>query len=106
MPEKRGAKRRDAQWSYPRPFLGRGTLSAVVSMTCRRLWSEFPDLSQSGRISHHSYLPVVAAGAIDQAPDLDAFGLGVEVMIFVALFTALGLFAVNWIMKTIRGSDR
>lgn len=49
-------------------------------------------------------VPLLAA-AIDPAPNFSAFGAGVELMVFVALFTVGALLTLNWIIKTIRGSS-
>lgn len=50
-----------------------------------------------------AFLPI---GAIDPAPDLGAFAAGVELVIFTTLFTIMTFLVVNWIVKTMRGSDQ
>lgn len=46
-----------------------------------------------------------ALAAIDPNPDFSAFGAGVELMIFTALFTIGALLVLNWIIKTMRAGD-
>lgn len=50
--------------------------------------------------------PVGVIAAIDPSPNLGAFGAGVELGIFTALFTIGSLLVVNWIVKTMRSSNR
>lgn len=44
--------------------------------------------------------------AIDPAPNFSAFSAGVELAIFTALFTIGSLLVLNWIIKTMRSSNR
>jgi hypothetical protein len=46
-----------------------------------------------------------ALAAIDPSPDFGSFTAGVELMVFVALFTIGAFLVVNWIIKTMRGSE-
>lgn len=89
-----------------RPLLGR--LSSPVVRTLIYLGSLVPNRFASSRISDLSS-PLPAGGsilaAIDAAPNLSAFGAGLEIMIFAALFTVGALLVVNWIIKTMRSSD-
>jgi hypothetical protein len=50
--------------------------------------------------------PVGVIAAIDPSPNFSAFGAGVELGIFTALFTIGSLLVVNWIVKTMRSSNR
>jgi hypothetical protein len=43
-------------------------------------------------------------GAIDPSPNFPAFGAGVELGFFIALFTISSLLVLNWIVKTMRSS--
>lgn len=107
----------------PRPLLGRG-----VSSTCslpgegdddglsseqpnqyrsshgRLLSSPLPACS-SADLGSAAFLPLALA-AIDTAPNLSAFTAGLELAVFTALFTIGALLAVNWIVKTMRSSNR
>jgi hypothetical protein len=52
------------------------------------------------------YLPAVGLlGAIDPAPNFSAFTTGLEIMVFSVLLTISGLLVLNWIIKTMKGSD-
>ena len=42
--------------------------------------------------------------AIDPSPDLSAFAAGVELIVFVVLFTISSFVVLNWILKTMRSS--
>lgn len=50
-------------------------------------------------------LAVPLLAAIDPSPDFGAFGAGVELGIFTALFTISSLLVLNWIVKTMRSSN-
>lgn len=50
--------------------------------------------------------PIGVLAAIDAAPNFSAFGAGVELGIFTGLFTIASLLVVNWIVKTMRSSNR
>jgi hypothetical protein len=67
-----------------------------------------PDPRVFGRKDPHSspYLPAVGfLGAIDPSPNFSAFGAGLELIVFATLFTIGGLLVLNWIIKTMKGSD-
>lgn len=49
-----------------------------------------------------SPLPLLAA--IDPTPDFSAFGAGVELIVFVVLFTISSFVVLNWVLKTMRSS--
>ncbi len=41
---------------------------------------------------------------VEAAPDFEAFGLGLELIVFAALFAIGATLVLNWIVKTMRGS--
>ena len=43
-------------------------------------------------------------GLVETAPDFEAFGLGLELIVFAALFGIGATLVLNWIIKTMRGS--
>jgi hypothetical protein len=69
----------------------------------RLLSSPSPARSSADRESAAIVAPLTLA-AIDPAPNLSAFSAGVELAIFIALFTISSLLALNWIVKTMRSS--
>ena len=116
----RGAKPRYARFLFHRPLLGRWSLSAVKrlrvlaehgpdSLLPRTLGSHSArlpagctrDLESRGRVSSAIAAPLAA---IDTGPDFGAFGAGVELMVFTALFAIAALVVLNWILKTMRSS--
>lgn len=65
-------------------------------------------LSSSARAVVRRFDPPLLAlpvAAIDPAPAFDAFGAGVELMVFTALFTIGALLVVNWIIRAMRSSN-
>lgn len=82
-------------------FLRIGALSSRP----RRRFSRppiFQPPASSNRLQGVVALPLLAA--IDPSPNFSAFGAGVELGIFTALFTISSLLVVNWIVKTMRSS--
>jgi hypothetical protein len=65
------------------------------------LSSPSPASSSADLGSAAVFAPGVAA--IDPSPSFEAFGAGLELMVFTALFTICGLLVLNWILKTMRG---
>ena len=59
----------------------------------------------AGNLHSSSYVLAVPLAAIDPAPNMSAFGAGLEVIVFTVLFSISALLALNWIIKTMRGSD-
>src|SRR4051794_3939526 len=66
-----------------------------------------PHRHASSRGYLHSSPPVLAVplAAIDPAPNMSAFGAGLEVIVFTVLFSISALLVLNWIIKTMKGSD-
>jgi hypothetical protein len=63
-----------------------------------------PDL-ESGGVTHRLLAPFALVAAIDPAPNMDAFGAGVQIMVFTALATIAALVVIAWIVKTMRGGQ-
>jgi hypothetical protein len=61
--------------------------------------------SSRGDLHSSAYLLAVPIGAIDPAPNMSAFGAGLEVIVFTILFGIGSLLVLNWVIKTMRGSD-
>jgi hypothetical protein len=71
----------------------------------RSLSSPPPASSSADRESAVGLLPLsFSLGAIDPSPDLSAFGAGVELIVFVVLFTISTFVVLNWVLKTMRSS--
>lgn len=103
------AGRRSAQWSFRRPLLGRWSswLSRISALA-----EHGPDAVLPRKSPPHSrptrlpFLPAaLPLGAIDPSPNFGAFASGVELMVFTALFTISVLLVLNWIIKTMKGSN-
>lgn len=112
------------QWFFsPRPLLGRG-VSPTSSLPGEgdhdgpipeqprqyrsshgRLLSSPLPARCSADLESAAVLPLTLA-AIDPSPNLSAFSAGIELAIFTALFTISSLLVVNWIIKTMRSSNR
>jgi hypothetical protein len=105
-PEAGGDRCHRSPGVFWRPLLGRLSTSAVRTLMALR--SLVPNRSVPSQISDLSS-PLPASGsilaAIDAGPKLSAFGAGLEIMVFAAVFTIGALLVVNWIIKTMRSSD-
>lgn len=60
--------------------------------------------SSSADLESAVFLAPVSLAAIDPAPDFDAFGAGVELVVFTVLFTIGSFLVLNWIIRTMRSS--
>ena len=69
-----------------------------------RLLSSHPPASSSADLESAVIVAPLTLAAIDPAPNLSAFSAGVELAIFIALFTISSLLVLNWIIKTMRSS--
>lgn len=70
-----------------------------------RLLSSPLDACRTADLESAAIAPLLPLAAITSAPDGEAFGLGVEVMVFTVLATIAALVVVNWIVKTMRSGD-
>ncbi len=69
-----------------------------------RLLSSPLPASSSADLESAALVAPLTLAAIDPAPNLSAFSAGVELAIFIALFTISSLLVLNWIIKTMRSS--
>jgi hypothetical protein len=69
-----------------------------------RLLSSSSPASSSADLESAAIVAPLTLAAIDPAPNLSAFSAGVELAIFIALFTISSLLVLNWIVKTMRSS--
>jgi len=93
------ARRLDGFSSAPRRRFGRPPIFQPTAEHLPRHPKGGAD-AQSGPLA--LALPLFAV--IDPSPNFSAFGAGVELGIFTALFTISSLLVVNWIVKTMRSS--
>lgn len=82
--------------------------SANLESAARRLEAADRDRREGDRRNDwpHPLWSFASLAAIDPSPNFSAFGAGVELGIFTALFTIASLLVVNWIVKTMRSSNR
>jgi uncharacterized membrane protein AbrB (regulator of aidB expression) len=63
-----------------------------------------PPAGSSADLESAAFLLPLSIGAIDPSPDLAAFGAGVELIVFVVLFTISSFVVLSWVLKTMRSS--
>lgn len=74
-----------------------------VTTQGRHLSSPAP-ARRSADLESAAFLAPLSIAAIDPSPDFAAFGAGVELIVFVVLFTIGSFVVLNWVLKTMRSS--